>query len=105
MKVQCPVVSGQKLPMLLPLTRALATFLHQFVKLLLVQMLHHFTNVLSVLKSSNQQCIRSFYHHQIAHAHGRDKLARSVHVVAAGIQNEHARAVDQVAIRRIALRV
>ena len=68
-------------------------------------MLHDLTNILSVLKSSNQQGIRSFYDYQIAHTHCRDKLARCVHIVAMGIQDEEARTINQVALRWIALRV
>lgn len=66
-------------------------------------MLHYLPNVLRVLQGGNQQSIRGLDHHQIAHAHGRDKLSRSVHVVAVGIQDEYTSAIDQVALRRIAL--
>ena len=67
-------------------------------------MLHYFTNVLRVLPGRDQQRIWSFNHYQIAHSNSRHELARRVNVVAPSIQNEYARAIDQVAFSRTALR-
>jgi hypothetical protein len=68
------------------------------MQLPLVQILHHFTNVLRVLPGRNQQSVGGFDHHQITHADRRNEFARSMHVVAMGIQHEYACAINKVAL-------
>src|ERR1035438_9198462 len=76
----------------------------QFVQLLFVQMLHHFTNVLCMLQRRDQQSVRGIDHHQAVHSYSSYKLGRSVHIIAFCVQNECARTADDISFNRISLR-
>src|SRR5580700_8052002 len=71
----------------------------------LIQMFHHFTNVLCMLPRGDQQSIFGFDYHQIAYAYHRDKLAWSMHVIAMRIQRESSSAINKITLGRTALRV
>src|ERR1700747_2572096 len=72
---------------------------YQLIHLFLIQKLHHFTDILRVLASGDQQSVRRFYHDYISDPDRCYEFPRGMHVIAAGIQKKGAGSVDQVAFR------
>ena len=61
---------------------------HQLMQLLLIQMFHHFTNVLRLVERGNQQRVFGFDNYQIVHADNRNKLTGHVNVIIFCVQGE-----------------
>ncbi len=63
-------------------------FSHQPLKLFVIQVLHHFADVLRLLARSDQQGIIGFDDHQVIHAHGCDKFPFGMNKVPLRVQRE-----------------
>src|ERR1700730_7101736 len=76
---------------------------HQFSQLLLVQILHHFPNVLGLVSRGNQQSVFRLHYYQIVYPKGRHKFSWRVNVVSLSIEGEPSLSGNQVVILRTAL--
>src|SRR6185437_5939497 len=67
-------------------------------QLLLVQVLHHFPDILGLIAGGDQESVFRFYYDQIVYAQRCDKFSGRVNVIAPGIQREPRFGGDQVVI-------
>ena len=68
------------------------------MQLFLVQMLHHFTDVLRVLAACNEQSVLGFDHDQIAYAYSGDELSGGMHIISVRVQDENACPINDIAL-------
>src|ERR1035437_3200600 len=54
---------------------------HQFLQLLLIQMLHHFADILGLVERGDEQRVIGLDNHQVAHSDQGNKLAGRVNVI------------------------
>ena len=61
---------------------------HQFLQLLLIQMLHHFADILRLVERGDEKGVVRLDNDQITHAYQGDKFSGGVHVIILRIQGK-----------------
>src|SRR5713101_2307798 len=60
------------------------------MQLLLIQVLHHFADILRLVERGNEQCVFGLDNHQVAYADQRDKFAEHVNIIVLRVQGKSA---------------
>src|SRR5215469_16745725 len=73
-------------------------FLRQLRQLLVVQVLHNFSDILRALARRDEQRILGLDHHHVVYSDRRHEFSRSMNIVPARVQNKAAHARNHIAI-------
>src|SRR6202521_1900319 len=60
------------------------------MELLLIQMLHHFADILRLVEGGNEQGVFGLDNHQVAHADQGDEFTEYVNIIVLGVQSKSA---------------